>query len=129
MANLAEFINPQQLQIIRLNAKGEEGEFFTNMIDSLSNMIDNMASTGETDGKGDEAIVVLHYFIGNFHWFITEKDSVDGEPQYQAFGYADMGFPELGYINIDELINNNVELDLYFTPRKLGEVKKEYYNK
>ncbi len=126
MANLKEFINPNQLQIMHMNEKGEEGQFFTDKLASLSNMIDNMAATGETDGKGDEAIVVLHYFIANFHWFITEKDTVDGEPQYQAFGFADMGFPELGYINIDELINNNVELDLYFEPRKLGQAKKDY---
>jgi len=125
MANLAEFINPNQLQIMNLNTKGEEGQFFIDKLASVSNMIDNMASTGETDGKGDEAIVVLHYFIANFDWFITEKDSVDGEPQYQAFGFADMGHPELGYINIAELIANNVELDLYFEPRTLGEVKKD----
>ncbi len=104
---------------------GEEGQFFIDKLDSLSNMIDNMAATGETDGKGDEAIVVLHYFHGSFDWYITEKDSVEGEPQYQAFGFADMGSPELGYISIDELTKNNVELDLYFTPRTLGEVKKQ----
>jgi hypothetical protein len=36
-----------------------------------------------------------------------------------------MGYPELGYISIAELVANNVELDLYFTPRTLAEVKRE----
>lgn len=43
----------------------------------------------EQDGKGEEAIVTLHYFRGGMDWFITEKDM---EPeQHQAFGLADLG--------------------------------------
>jgi len=56
-------------------------------------------------------------------WYITEKDM--GDEQIQAFGLADlgMGFPELGYISIEELVENGVELDLHWTPKTLAEVK------
>ncbi len=82
-----------------------------------------MPKTYEQDGKGDDAVVYLHYFRGDMDWYITEKD-MEAE-QHQAFGLADlgMGFPELGYINISELIDNNVELDLYWEPKTLREVK------
>ncbi len=128
MLNLKEFITPNQLRVMRLMESGEEGEFFTEKLAELITLISNMPKIYEQDGKGDEAIVTLHYFRGNADWYITEKDSVAGEPQLQAFGFADLGDPqnaELGYISIDDLIKNKVELDLYFTPRTLREVKKE----
>ena len=76
-------------------------------------------------GKGDDAIVYLHYFFGGCDWYITEKD-VDGGVQ-QAFGYAvlfgDKQNAELGYICITEITQFGAELDLYFTPCPLAEIK------
>ena len=47
-----------------------------------------------------------------------------GEGQIQAFGLANLGYgAELGYICIKELIEHGIELDLYWTPKTLGEVK------
>lgn len=124
---LKDFIGERQLSAMTTNLRSEEGEFFENKFEEYAERARTMHKTYEQDGKGDEAIVHLHYFYGNFDWYITEKDMGDGSDdttQYQAFGYADMGFPELGYISIAELIQNNVELDLYWTPRTLGEVKR-----
>jgi len=121
---LKDFMSQGQLHTMLHNTEGEEGEFFCEKLAEMASLVDNMATYGQTDGKGNEAIVVLHYFYGGFDWYITEKDMVAGEAQHQAFGYADMGFPELGLISIAELIANNVSLDLYFEPRTLGEVKK-----
>jgi len=42
--------------------------------------------------------------------------------QLQAFGLADMGSPELGYISIVELLQKGVELDLHWTQKKLSEI-------
>ena len=40
--------------------------------------------------------------------------------QLQAYGLVNLGYGgELGYISIDELIGNNVELDLYFEPTEI----------
>ena len=62
-----------------------------------------------SDGKGDDAVVYLHYFRGGMDWYITEKDME--EEQHQAFGLADLGYGgELGYISIQELIDNGVSL-------------------
>lgn len=49
--------------------------------------------------------------------------------QTQAFGLADLGmdFPEMGYINIEEITRLGAELDYHFTPTTLLEVKKEHY--
>lgn len=42
----------------------------------------------------------------------------------EVVGQADLGYgePELGYISITELLDNGVELDLYFTPSTLGQI-------
>ena len=122
---LKNFMSRNQLDYMLACVSGEEGEHFADKLAEMANVTDSMAKTYEQDGKGDEAIVYLHYFYGNFDWYITEKDMDDSEGQIQAFGYADMGFPELGYICIRELIENGVELDLYWKPRTLAEVKRE----
>ena len=126
---LFNFIGARQLNAMTSYLRGEEGDHFEAKFEEYAERVRNMPKTYEQDGKRDEAIVYLHYFHPNgFDWYITEKDMGDGtgdETQYQAFGYADMGCPELGYISIAELVENNVEFDLFWTPRTLGEVKRE----
>ncbi len=123
--NLRHFIMPNELHALRSNMRGEEGQFFVDMICKLSQQIDDMPGVHGQDAKGDDAIVHLHYFTGGCDWHITEKD--DSAEQHQAFGMANIGYGgELGYISIEELIENNVELDLYWTPVTLREVKKEH---
>lgn len=130
--NLKQFINPSQLSVMRQLVKGEEGAHFSQMILKLKSHIISMPKTYETNGQGDDAIVSLHYFKGGSDWWITERDMVR-EEQIQAFGYVclngDVQNAELGYINIDELIRCGVELDLYFQPITLREVKEKLSNK
>lgn len=120
---LRKFITTAELAAIAANIDGEEGEFFVSKLNELETLFNTMPKTYEQDGKGDDAVVYLHYFRGDMDWYITEKD-MEAE-QHQAFGLADlgMGFPELGYISIQELIDNGVELDLYWEPKTLREVK------
>jgi hypothetical protein len=129
---LQQFISPSQLLCIVAGTRGEEKQFFNDKIDEVIKTIEGMPSTGQTDGSGDAAIVYLHYFAGGADWYITEKDkgSSDDAPedkgkQFQAFGLADLFHDggELGYISIQELIENNIELDLHFRPQTLAEVK------
>ena len=70
------------------------------------------------------ALARLHYFTGGCDWWIVEKDAdSDHAGQVQAFGVADLGMgAELGYISIPELLENGAELDLYFTPKRMGEL-------
>lgn len=124
----AGFIGPAQLRAMHAVLRGEEGDFMANKVAEISERIATMPKTYEQDGKGDAAIVSLHYFAGGqANWWITEKDTetYDEPGQYQAFGLADLfgDGGELGYISIVELLTNGAELDLYFTPRTLGEVR------
>lgn len=122
MPLLRKFIGASQIAALGEAARGEEREHFIDMMLELAEHLKTMPKTYEQDGKGDDAVVGLHYFRGNMDWYITERDMEDD--QLQAFGLADLGYGgELGYISIQELIDNDVELDLYWTPKTLGEVK------
>lgn len=66
-------------------------------------------------------MVSLHYFKNGCDWFIIERDKED--EQHQAFGYANMGYgSECGYISLLELMENDVEIDLYWTPKKVKDI-------
>lgn len=123
---LSKFINPSQRLVLQELLSGEEGEGIAQTVFQLMKTIENMPKTYEQDGKGDKAIAYLHYFYGGCDWWITEKDMED--QQLQAFGLVSLtGDPsdyELGYTSIEELMNNWVEIDLYWTPKTLGEIKK-----
>ena len=95
------------------------------MTAALGNKIPPLYSQDE---KGDEAIVYAHYFnpYGIGEWWILEWDGKE-----EMFGYADLGFPELGYISLSELENISIgrlglplERDLHWWDKTLGEVKK-----
>ncbi len=132
---LNQFIGRNQLQVMKQNCKGEEGQFFKDLFLKLNETIRNMPKTYETDGQGNEAIATLHYFNGGSDWYIVEKDagSVDDEVpgiQAQAFGFTclngDGENAELGYISIEALIKHNVEIDLYYKPEKIGDIKARF---
>ena len=124
------FIPKFQRKVLMSTLDGEEGGHFIQLLTDLRTRIETMPKTYETDGQGDDAVVHLHYFMGSIDAWITEKDAgVEGDPdltQSQAFGKIrlsrDPQGAELGYISIQELIDNRVELDLYWTPKKLSEI-------
>jgi E3 ubiquitin-protein ligase DOA10 len=120
---LRTFVSNQQLTtIVDGYRRGEESEFFEEKLEEYATRVQSMHKTYEQDGKGDDAIVHLHYFKGGMDWYITERDVE--EYQHQAFGKADLGHGgELGYISIEELKTNNVELDLHWTPVRIGDIK------
>ena len=118
---LHNFIGIKQLTILDMNMKGEEESYFKKLVEELKNTFETMPKTYEQDGKGEYAIVYLHYFIADFDWYITERDM---EPeQLQAFGLACMYCDEIGFINIVDIIKNGGELDLNWTPKTLAEVR------
>lgn len=120
---LQAFIGKRQLNFMLEAIRGEEGQYFIDQLVETAQLIQSMPKTGEQEDKGDEAIAYLHYFYGGFDWYISEKDML--AEQHQAYGVANMGYPEYGYISITELIENNVELDLHFEPNTLGYFKKQ----
>lgn len=125
VALLGQFMGAAQRQCLIEGLRGEEAGFFRDKAKELHGIIDRMPSTGETEEQGDDAMVWLHYFVGGADWFITEKDLC--AEQHQAFGWADLFCDggELGYINIVELLEAGAELDFYWTPRTLADVKRD----
>ena len=122
---ITPFVPRAELRCIIAGFFGEEGQFFRDKINEFKARIEAMPVTYAQDGLGDQATVYLHYFKDGADWWIMEKDSdPDGEGQIQAFGYADLGYgAELGYISIEELVTDGIELDLYFTPATVAELK------
>ena len=107
--------------------KGEEGQFFVDVIARIADIWRDMPKTYETDGQGMEALARLHWFTGGGNWWLVEKDiDSDGEGQIQAFGVADLGqgCRELGYISLVEILRAGAELDFHFTPVTVGEILK-----
>jgi len=120
LEELTQFIGRSQMEAVRILLRGEERQYFADKACELRDLIVSMPKTYEQEGKGDEAIIYLHYFIGNCDWYIIEKDSE--EEQLQAFGIADLGYgPEYGYISIPELLENRAELDFHYQPRTVVE--------
>ncbi len=122
---LKGFIPPAQMDTMGTLSRGEEGQFFLGKFIEYAERVASMPKTYEQDGMGDKAVAYLHYFSGGCDWYITEKDMED--EQHQAFGWADLGYGgELGYISLVELCRcPGVELDLHFTPTKLGTIKQD----
>ena len=123
-STLIHFIGISQLCALQSCLDGEERQFFLSLLNELKDKISNMPKPYETTELGMDAPVCLHYFQGGSDWYIVEKDS--SEEQLQAFGYAclngDKINAEMGYINIEELIKYDVELDLYWEPTALKNV-------
>ncbi len=132
MPLIKNFIGSSQLSAMGAGIRGEEGQHFKDKFMEVAKVVQGMPSSYETDGQGDSAVAYLHYFKGGSDWYITEKDKGDVDDpiqgvQEQAFGYAilngDKQNAESGYISIKELIDLGVELDLYWAPKSLAEIK------
>jgi len=117
LKTLRRFISPAQLSTITDNMRGEEKQFFFDKAVEIADTINTMPQTYQQDGLGLNAIAYLHYFHGSYDWYITERDMED--EQLQAFGLVNMHEAEQGYINIEELKANGIEIDLYWTPKTL----------
>ena len=83
--------------------------------------------------KLEEKTVYVKFFFpaGNWTWFVTEGQEVDGD--FQMFGFV-VGFEkEWGYFSLKELegININgltIERDLYFQPGKFSDIISHFNN-
>lgn len=116
---LHNFISAAQRAVIAEGIIGEVGNYFADLTIAIQATVDTMPKIYEQDGMGAQAIVYLHYFKGDMEWYITERDT--SAEQLQAFGSANLGYgAELGYISIQELIENGVEIDFHFKPRTLA---------
>ena len=123
LGKLRPFLSAAQLSIFDEMRFSEERQFFFDKAVELAETTETMPTTYQTDGQGDQAVAFLHYFTSDCDWYITERD--ESFEQLQAFGLACIWEEEVGYISIQELIEAGAELDLYWTPKTLGQVKAE----
>ncbi|MHB1609635.1 MAG: hypothetical protein ACYCXX_13575 [Acidiferrobacter thiooxydans] len=122
LLHLAPFMGRAQTQVLwDLCRQGEERAFFRDLVMQWSQRIAGMPKTYEQDGKGAQAVAYLHYFLNGWDWYIVEKDVSGGG--LQVFGLTAGPEHEMGYISLPEITGAGAELDLYWTPKTLVEIK------
>ena len=122
LLTIAPFIGRAQMQALwDLCRQGEEKAFFRDLVMQWGRRVTAMPKTYEQDGKGALAVACLHYFLNGWDWYITEKDVSGGG--VQAFGLTAGPEREMGYISLPEITGAGAELDLYWTPKTLAEIK------
>lgn len=79
---------------------------------------------GSQEGKGDEAIAYVHFFLGNWDWYAVEYDQKD-----EFYGLVKGFEEELGYFSLSELqsakgqFGLGVERDMHFSPTPLSQLR------
>lgn len=134
LQRLTGFIGGSQLKVLPGFIRGEDGQGYMEILERLAGIVESMPVTYGQDGKGDDAIVYLHYFHGPYDGYITEKDAEEAEDpaeaQWQAHGYVHwaQNGPHLsmGYICLPEIFGSNAELDFHFTPCTVREIKRKH---
>jgi Protein of unknown function (DUF2958) len=82
--------------------------------------------------ESPDPTVWLHFFspLGHGDWYITEGQD-DGPGRFLMFGLCDLGFPEMGYVTLEEMESIElpgglgIERDRHWKPRPLSEVRRE----
>ena len=89
----------------------------------------------ETEGQGDDAIVIVKFFDpgGSWTWFAVEGEPIldedENEIDFQFYGLVKGFCDELGYFNLSELANGKnrfglgIERDRHFTRKRLGDFR------
>jgi hypothetical protein len=84
----------------------------------------NLPPIGSQEGKGDEAIAYVHFFLDSWDWFAVEYNQKD-----EFYGLVKGFEEELGYFSLSELqgIKNSmglgVERDMHFKPTPLSQLR------
>jgi hypothetical protein len=117
---LEKFMNRSQITAMVNAILYSDSQWVYSKLVELLGIVQQMPSTYETDEQGADAIVYLHYFMAGCDWYITEKDA--NPDQQQAFGWADIGCGEYGYISIEEIIAGGADLDLFWDPVPVGSI-------
>lgn len=130
---LKNFMHVTQRTVLAEALDGEERVAIAENILQILARIEATPKTYETDNIAmKDKIVHLHYFMGGMDAWIIERDigTVPEEQgmgaQHQAFGIITTSGEsfkdsERGYISIQDLIANGVELDLHFVPTSAKE--------
>ena len=123
---LARFMGVSQREAVRSFLRGEEWEFYADKMIHLAGLIEAMPMLYATETLGDDAPVTLRYFHRSATWYAIERED-KVEQGNTLFAYASLWGDdwELGYADLDEILEAGAELDFHFEPHPLGQVKAE----
>ena len=108
---LKNYIPRDELSNLLASTKGEEGEFFLELLAETEQKIRAVPPLYANEEIGLDAPIRLHYFGGGIDFYISELDPETGE----AFGIGSIFEKELGALSISEIVaTNRLELDLYW---------------
>lgn len=124
---LEEFMPITQRFALKHSLNGEEGKAVARLVLRIAERIRFMPGTRRTGHPRKETIAHLHYFRPGIEAWIAEKDAgglrPDETQQLRALGRISIAGcandPEVRHVSIKKLIENNVELDLFWEPRAL----------
>lgn len=121
---LSRFMGESQRGAVRDFLGSEEWEFYADTVIRLTRLVEVMPKLYSTEKLGDDAPVSLHYFAGNAHWYLIEREIRAGQPD-SVFCYASLWGDEYeyGYVDMAELLKNGAELDFHFEPRPMRDLK------
>lgn len=96
------------------------------LIPTMIKLFNQILLTPIVYGSNKDSKFMLHYFNSGPDVYIKELDYGTG---LQDYGFVilngDLEMAELGYVSIQDLIKQGFELDYYYTPQTLAEIKKE----
>ena len=125
MTTLRRVIPVGQFQFLQSLLRGEEREFFVDAMTEIEFQYNDLPIIGSagSDQPTDKALAKIHLFGPSCDWWLVEKPS---HPEEQFFGIADLGYRELGYIPMDEIIRlRGVEIDLHWKPKTVQQILDE----
>lgn len=127
---VSQWMSPAQYNVLSLCKRGEESAAFQEIERRLIDNIQKCPTTYQQDGLGDNAIVFLHYFNSNNDYYIFEtdvgcKDNSPNQFQSQMMALKKEGNNDFryGYIGLSTLLRMGCELDFYFKPQKIADIK------
>lgn len=126
LKSILAFVPRQQALALLELMHSEDAQSYARAIENVKAVIDSMPTSGQQDGKGDQAVAYLHYFGGVQKYYVTEKGEVDEDfGQQLSFGLINDGqWAELSYIDIEPLTHGGYELDLNWSPKTVADCRK-----
>ena len=125
---LETFVGKQELTTLRENFSGEDGAYFIGVALELANRIHAMPTTSErAEADAAPPVAYLRYSNCNAEWYVVKRSPALGEIQHEAYGFArpygDGGETSMSNISIEKLLKLGVDLDIYFTPQPLDDIR------
>lgn len=121
-------IPTNQLRVVNQNLRGEEKEYFQNLIKEIDRLAKDISDKRPEADSIMEYPVYFHYFYAGSDWLISEYYPKEG----LFYGYVvlngDTEMSEFGSIGIDDIAKSNrVEMDFHWKQKSIGEALHERY--